>query len=280
MVRSVFIGVVSCFLIGITPAFAYEVPVNDGLVTQTQAFLTPAQEQDIEQRLLAYNRATTNEIAILLTDTLAGEAIADVGLQVGRKWGVGTEKNNGILLLAALQDREVTIQVGYGLEGAVPDIVAKGIIDQDIVPAFRDAQYAEGLLAAIDALEKHIGGEYTAERYEEQPVSLGQFGFLFVFIVLNFLGSFLARTKSFWMGGVLGGIFGVVLTVLYSWWLAIPLLVVLGFVFDFIVSRAPVNRRGRWGGGMGGFGGRGGGGGGFGGFGGGSFGGGGASGKW
>lgn len=266
-----------------TSSLAYEVPPNDGFVTQTFAAITPEQEQELEQILTAYRQQTSNEIAILLTDTLGGEAIADVGVQVGRAWRVGTaEDDNGILLLAALEDREMTIQVGYGLEGAVPDLVAKGIIDEDIIPAFTEGQYAEGLLAAVDSLQKHIGGEYTADRYTDREGSLGQFGFLFVFILLNFLGALLGRSKSWWLGGVLGGFFGIILTALFRWWIAIPVLTMLGLLFDFIVSRAPRGGRhgrgGYWGGG--GFGSGRGGGGGFGGFGGGSFGGGGASGKW
>jgi uncharacterized protein len=176
----------------------------------------------------------------------------------------------------------VTIQTGYGLEGAVPDLVAKGIIDTDIIPHFREAQYYEGIAAAIDSLQKHIGGEYTAERYEDPGEGPWPFLFFMGFMFLNFIGSFLARSKSWWMGGVLGFILGIILMALYSWWVAIPILVVLGLLFDYIVSRMPGGSgrrggfRGPWGGG--GFGG--GGGGGFGGFGGGSFGGGGASGKW
>jgi uncharacterized protein len=82
------------------------------------------------------------------------------------------------LILIALEDREVTIQTGYGLEGAVPDLVAKGIIDTDIIPHFREAQYYEGIAAAIDSLQKHIGGEYTAERYEDPGE--GPWPFLFL----------------------------------------------------------------------------------------------------
>ncbi|MDD4318949.1 MAG: TPM domain-containing protein [Candidatus Peribacteraceae bacterium] len=261
---------------------AFTVPPNDGFVTDSANVLTQQQKSELDATLAAYRNETSNEIAILLVPSLGGEAIDEVGVQVGRAWGVGAkEKNNGILVLAALEERQVTIQTGYGLEGAVPDIVAKGIIDEDIVPRFRDGKYYEGLLAATESLRKHIGGEYTADRYAEggMPDAAG-FVFFLGFMVLNFLGAFLARSKSWWMGGVLGGVFGLILTVMFSWWLAIPGLILLGLIFDFIVSRMPRSRHGRgrwWGGGLGGggFGGRGGGG-----FGGGSFGGGGASGRW
>jgi uncharacterized protein len=198
------------------------------------------------------------------------------------------EKSVVYPMMVALEEREITVQVGYGLEGALPDIVTKGIIEKDILPEFRNGKYYEGIDAGITAMQKHIGGEYTAERYTV-PETSGVFPFFLVFflIVLNFLSAWLARSRQFWVGGVMGGVFGVLLTILYGWWLAIIFFVLIGGGFDYWVSRFPQARRGRrggpWGGmGGGGFGGgsSGGSGGGFGGFGGGSFGGGGASGKW
>ncbi len=273
------------FLLGAVSAYAFEVPPYDGFVTDTSGKLSAEQKNQLEQTLQAYATETSNEIAVLMVNTLDGEDISEVGVEVGRKWGVGTQENdNGILILIALEDREVTIQTGYGLEGAVPDLVAKGIIDTDIIPAFREADYYGGISAAIDSLKKHIGGEYTAERYEESGEGFLPFLFFFGFMILQGLGAFLGRTKSWWLGGVLGFILGVILVIIFTWWIAIPGLVILGLIFDYIVSKTFGSSgrrggfRGPWGGG--GFGGGGSGGGGFGGFGGGSFGGGGASGKW
>lgn len=259
---------------------AFEVPPNDGFYTQAFGVLTQEEEQNVEQILSTYQQETSNEIAILMLESLSGSTIEEAGLETGRQWRVGTEENdNGILIIAALQERELRIEVGYGLEGAVPDITAKGIIDTVIGPKFAEARYAEGLLAGIDALQKHIGGEYEPDRYTKEEGGFWQFGFILLLVGGNFLAAVLGRTKSWWLGGVIGGVIGIVLTVLYAWWIAIPIFVVVGLVFDFVVSKNPP-RRGR--GGRGGFGGGfgGGGGGGFGGFGGGSFGGGGASGRW
>lgn len=268
---------------------AFAVPPNDGYVTDVAGVLSSGEKARITQTLTDYERQTSNQIAVLIIPSLSGASINEVGVEVGRSWGVGgKQKNNGILLLISMNDREMAILTGYGLEGAVPDIVAKGIIDQDITPRFREGKYADGILAGIDALEKHIGGEYTADRYASNasPSAIGPFVVFLLFVCVNFAGSFLARSKSWWLGGVLGGILGIVLTALFSWWLSIPGLVLLGLFFDYLVSKHPeAFRKGRrgggwwWGGRGGGFGG-GSGGGGFGGFGGGSFGGGGASGKW
>lgn len=256
-------------------------------MTDAAGILTPADDEALETILTEYRNATSNEIAIVIVPNLQGEAIEDVGLLIGRTWGVGSTKDNGILLLVSYEDRAVRIDVGYGLEGAVPDLVAKGIIETDIVPAFRDGKYADGMQSAVESLQRHIGGEYTAERYTEPSDSSGPLAFLFFFLFLFFqwIVAILGRTKSWWLGGVLGGVGGIVLAALYSFWLSIPILVFLGLLLDFIVSKTYKAHRknspwwagGGWGPGSGG---RGSGGGGFGGFGGGSFGGGGASGRW
>lgn len=265
------------------PVSAFDVPANDGFYTQTTPLMALAQEAEIERVLEEYERATSNQIAILVVESLGGEAPEDVALTVGRAWGVGAQgKDNGILIVIATADHVIRMEVGYGLEGAVPDLIAKAIAENDMAPAFREAKYHEGILAGIDALKKHIGGQYTADRYanQDEGFSFPLLIFLF-FIAVNFGGAWLGRSTSWWLGGVLGGILGITLAILFSWWLSIPVLVLLGLLFDYIVSKhppGPGGRGGYWGGGFGG--GRRGGGGGFGGFGGGGFGGGGATGRW
>lgn len=271
-------------------AYAYDVPPNDGLVTvgtsASTDVMTRDQRDQLEKKLIAYDRETSNQIAIAIVQSLQGEAIEEVALQIARKWGVGSAKNNGILLLFSYDDREVRVEVGYGLEGAVPDIVASGIINTDMIPHFREGDYYSGFDAAISSLQKHIGGEYTADRYDKEVSSgFAPYAYFFAFILFQWLFVILGRTKSWWLGGVLGGIGGVVLVGLYGWWLSIPLLTIFGLLFDFVVSKNFHSKGktkwwagGGWGPGGGFGGGRGGGG--FGGFGGGGFGGGGASGRW
>lgn len=262
---------------------AFDVPANDGYYTQLAPILSAEQEAVIEGMLQEEERQSSNQIAILVVESLADDSIEEVANTVFRAWGIGQEdKNNGILILVATADHQMRIEVGYGLEGAVPDIAAKGILDRDIAPPFREGKYYEGLLAGIGALRKHIAGEYTAERYtsEESGVEFLPFFFFFLFVILNFAGAWMARSRSWWAGGVLGGIFGIILTVVWSFWIAIPMFVLLGLSFDYLVSRHGSmysgRRRGRgfWGGGGWGSGG------GFGGFGGGSSGGGGTTGRW
>lgn len=269
----------ACLLAPVGVVHAFDPPPNDGFVTDAAGVLDTADEALIEQDLMQYREETSNEIAVLIVQTLDGEPIADAAIEAGRKWGVGTKEDNGILLLIAYEDREVFLATGYGLEGAVPDLVAKGIIDEEIIPHFREGDYAAGIRAGVDALKKHIGGEYTADRYSQEE-SDGAWPFLFfmAFALFDLLAAFLARSKSWWAGGIVGGVAGVVLLAMFGWWIGIPVLVALGLLLDFVLSKTGYSHR-VFRGGRGGSSGRRGGGG-FGGFGGGSFGGGGASGRW
>jgi len=263
---------------------AYEVPPNDGFVTDTADILSDAQELQLESMLDAYARQTTNVLAIVTVKSLS-EPIEDVANLIGREWGVGTAQfDNGIVLLLAYQDRALRIEPGYGLEGAVPDIVAQGIGDNEMLPYFRDGEYFEGFVAGIDALTKHIAGEYSIDRYESGP----DFGPLFpylpyvIFFVFSWLGSILGRTKPWWLGGVIGFVCGVVITFFFALWLSIPILSLLGLLFDYSVSRN-YKKRGKtswWAGGSWGPGGSSGRGSSFSSFSGGSFGGGGATSRW
>ena len=279
------LGLATLFLLVLPAYAAITIPVNDGFVTDDAGLLTPEEETALENDLTNYRAETSNEIAVVTVKTLSGYVASDVAVEIGRKWGVGTEKDNGILLLVSYEDRQIWISTGDGMEGAVPDIVAHGIAEKDIAPDFREGRYYDGIAAGIEALKKHIGGEYTAERYDQENDSGGAVAwiFFFVFILFNWCAALFARSKSWWLGGVFGGVFGIILTVLYSWWISIPALVLIGLFFDYILSKAGPGRGGRRGGpwsGGGGWGGRGGSGGGFGGFGGGNFSGGGGGSKW
>lgn len=227
----------------LTFAQGFVVPLNDGFVTDEVGILSEAEEQQLEQALSTYRAETSNELAILIIPTLEGRADSDVAVEVIRDWGIGTaENNNGVLLLHAYEDRRIYIGVGYGLEGALPDLVVDGIIQTDMVPDFQTGDYAAGFTKAIDSLTKHIGGEYTAERYENSSSSAGTWLFIF-FVLLQPIAAWLGSTKQWWQGGVVGLIGGIILVISFSWWLSIPILVVLGLLFDYIVSKSGISTK-------------------------------------
>ncbi|WP_233454842.1 TPM domain-containing protein [Hymenobacter negativus] len=229
------------------------------LVNDLAGLMQGSEADQLERKLVAYNDSTSSQIAVVTVPTLDGDDIADYAQKLYEGWGIGRKgKNNGILILVAKQEHTARIQTGYGLEGAVPDALAKRIISNTLVPAFRQNQYYAGLDRATDQLIALAKGEYQADPADAQRQDRGDrtgSGFPFWIIILVMVIVFtMIRNRG--GGGGRGN---------------------RGFGGGFV---PPIIFGGGFGGGGGGWGGGGGGGGGFGGFGGGSSGGGGASGSW
>jgi uncharacterized protein len=223
------------------------------LVTDVAGVLTPEQKQALENKLVAIDDSSSNQIAVVIIPSLDGYPKEEYATKLFRDWGIGNKKtNNGVLLLIAVNDRQIRIEVGYGLEGAIPDITALNIIDNDIKPAFKAGNYYEGIDQATDNIAKAAVGEYKVAKAKKSK-SRGSGGFLIILIII-----FLVLRNGRGGGGsnIGGSGFSDVAT---------------GMLLGSLLGGG-----GRHGGG-GGFGG---GGGGFGGFGGGSSGGGGAGGSW
>ncbi len=228
------------------------------LVNDFANILTAEQEHALENKLVAYNDSTSSQIAVVTINSLEGYDIAEYGIALGREWQVGgKEFSNGIVLLVAKDDRKVRIEVGYGLEGAIPDITGKAIIDNDITPNFKLGNYYRGLDKATDDIIKAAAGEYKAPQGYGKKKGKGiGFGTIIFILIMIFL--FSGR------GGGRGG--GVASRRGFND-------VGAGWIIGSLLGGAGRGSGGGWSGG-------GGGGGGFGGFGGGGFGGGGASGSW
>ena len=233
------------------------------LVTDFTGTLTQGQQQALENKLVAFNDSTSTQIAVVIIKSVGQYDIGEYATQLGRKWGIGQQgKNNGILMLIAVGDRKVTIQTGYGAEGAVPDITTHEIIDNDVTPNFKQGNYYAGIDAGTNSLIKYMKGEYKAPAKAKQQ-AVGGGGSAFIVIIIVIVVIILMRRGGGGGNQVIGGRGGSS----PFWW----------FLAGSALGRGS---GGGWGGG-GGFGGGGdSGGGGFGGFGGGSFGGGGSSGSW
>ncbi|MBC7829253.1 MAG: TPM domain-containing protein [Chitinophagaceae bacterium] len=234
------------------------------LVNDQADVLSPDEESRLERKLVAYDDSTSNQVVILTIQTLEGYPIEEYALKIFRDWGIGNKTtNNGVLILAVIEDRQVRIEVGYGLEGAIPDITANQIIRNDIAPGFRSNNYYEGFDKASESVIKAAAGEYKApEGYRTRTGKSGKGigGMIVAFIVIIFILSNINRR-----GGGGGGF--------------MSRRGYRGLVGPSILASLLGGGGGGWGG-SGGGGGWSGGGGGFGGFGGGSSGGGGASGSW
>lgn len=224
------------------------------LVTDLAGVLSPEQKQALENKLVAIDDSSSNQIAVVILPTLEGNPIEEYATKLFRTWGIGNKKSrNGVLLLIAIQDKKIRIETGYGLEGALPDITCNSIIDNDIKPAFREQAYYEGIDKATDNIAKAAVGEYKVKR-ERQAKGKGSNLLLFLFIVFIIVA--ILGKKGGGGSNIGGGGFSDIAT---------------GMLLGSLLGGGGRSGGSDWGGG---------GGGGFGGFGGGSSGGGGASGGW
>jgi uncharacterized protein len=217
-------------------------------------FISSGEAQELETRLVNFAETTSNQIVVVVVDDLGGYEPWEYAAKLGDKWKVGHEKeDNGIILLikptGGKGERKTFIATGRGLEGAIPDLTCNEIVENELLPNFKEGNFYAGILAAVDVLESLSKGEYNSDQYAQKNAKKdGVVTFLVIFVIIIIVVIIIAkngRGGGFTMGG--GGIyFG----------------------------------GGGYRGGGGGWGGGSSGGGGFGGFGGGSFGGGGSGGSW
>ena len=241
-------------------------PSPPRLVNDFTNTLTASQANNLEYKLRNYNDTTSTQIAVVFVNDLQGTTAADLAYQIGEKWGVGTKENNGIVILVKPKNEtkgEVFISVGYGLEQYIPDALAKRIIENQMIPAFKYNDYYGGVNNAIDSIIKLASGGFSSDKSTEEDseaaalifIIIGMAAMILYIKLANKVGRTISSGKddsSFWRT---------------LFWLS---------VFSNSSNRhRHHNHWNNFSGGSGGFGG-----GGFSGFGGGSFGGGGAGGSW
>ncbi|MBS1597586.1 MAG: TPM domain-containing protein [Bacteroidetes bacterium] len=236
-------------------------PAQQRLVNDYAHVMTQDQINSLEEKLVAYDDSTSIQIAVVTFTTIGGKSIDDVALEILRNWGVGNKKtNNGVVIVASIQDRKIFISTGGGMEQSVPDITTKEIIEEEIVPNFRETNYYRGLDLATDAIIKAAAGQYQAPAgYRDRHRGGGGGNILGVIIFIIIIIVLIAGRGGGGRGGMMNR---------------------TGFFPWMIASMLSDRGGGGWSGGGGGGWSGGGGGGGFGGFGGGSGGGGGAGGSW
>jgi len=286
------------FVLFASYASGLEVPELKARVNDYADILAPSTEQQLEAVLADLENTDSTQIAVLTIPSLEGEDIEGFSIRVAEKWKIGQKKtDNGALLIISKNDRALRIEVGYGLEGKLTDLVSGRIIKDVIVPYFRMGDFDGGVTSGVQAMIQTVRGEYTADkrllRKEGRPSSgAGLFPILMMLFLVNMLG----RVKRP-LGAVSGGIlFPIIAAMIFGPGLFMLLMIPIGIIGGLFLSlfggplsfasaiNSGRNKNNHWrsGGGFGGFGGGFGSGGGFGGFsgGGGGFGGGGASGRW
>ncbi len=251
-------------------------------ITDLSATLSQNQLAQLDSTLRALETNKGSQIAILLVPTTAPETIEQYAIRVAEQWQLGRKGiDDGLLILVALKDRATRLEVGYGLEGVIPDAIAKRVINEIMLPHFRDNDYYTGLVAGVDRLARLIEGEPLPEPASQQNGGAdGEGNTLIALMVATVV---LAGMMRALFGQLLGATIVSTIIGVATWLLFSSLIFTLiAAIFVFIFTLASGGHGGSGFGGMGGNGmGRSGGfgGGGFGG-GGGGFGGGGASGRW
>lgn len=275
-------------------ALGYKSPGSPtGFVNDYAELLKPEEHSLLEEKLSAFQAKTGNEIVVVTVKSLGGDTIENFAEKLFKEWGIGKAKeDNGVLLLIAKEDRAIRIEVGYGLEGQLTDILSSHLIREILIPAFQKEEFFAGINIATNKMMQTLSGEEVSSVNSSNSTadfssisSIGDLLFFGFFIFISFFSSILGRSKSWWAGGVVSLVIAVILGFIFTITFALisaVILVPLGLLFDYLVSKNYKNsiankKRPPWwlgGGGLGG-GGRG-----FGGFGGGLSGGGGASGRW
>jgi uncharacterized protein len=196
-------------LLAAAAAAALDVPSLRSRVNDYAGVMSAAQAQALESRLGQFETETGHQVAVLTIPTLDGEDIEGFSIRVAENWKVGKKGfDNGVILVVAVKDRRVRLEVGYGLEGVLPDAIANRIIRDYIVPRFRSQEYTAGIIAGVDAVLKVIKNEPlppSARSSERQQganfnfiamlaVTLAMFG------LMAFASTAKRRRNSMWAG--------------------------------------------------------------------------------
>lgn len=280
------------FVIGLSAAQAQQaVPALTAHVVDTTGILAAAQREALEARLGAFEQSSGAQVVLLLVPSTQPEDIASYANRVANTWKIGRKDiGDGLLLIVAVEDRKLRIEVAKTLEGAIPDLAAKRIIDEAIAPRFKQGDYAGGIDAGVTRIMGLIRGEALPEPSQQSSQNAGGFDWMelgiFLFVAVPVIGAVARGILGNRLGAVAtGGVAGGIAMVLTASLLIAGLAGVAAMIFALVQNtpgkggsgwRQSGNNAG-WGHG-GGFGG--GGGGGFSSGGGGDFGGGGASGDW
>jgi uncharacterized protein len=178
-----------------------EVPEFHRRVIDRSGTLSTRETQELEAKLAQFEQETSNQVVVLVIPSLNGESIEDYSLRVAEKNKFGKkERNNGVLLLIAKDDRKLRIEVGYGLEGALPDALAGQIIRREITPYFRQGDYSGGIDAGVDAIIAATKGEYKGEG-KSGPRGFPLVPLLFILPIVLFLLNLMRRGRRYYIGG-------------------------------------------------------------------------------
>lgn len=204
------------------PLLALDVPVLKGRVNDYAVMLSPGTVASLEARLADFERSDSTQIVVLTVPSLQGEVLEEFSMRVAESWKIGQAKqDNGVILLIAKEERKIRIEVGYGLEGSLTDLLAGRIIDGIITPAFKAGDFDRGVTEGVDAIMEAVRGEYRAvtnriAKKEGPDTGKTMTPFFFALIFIWIIGK---------IRRILGGITG-----------AVILPIIAGIVFGFTLQ--------------------------------------------
>ncbi len=190
-------------LLSLPLAAEVEVPELKNWVTDYTQTLTPEQVSELSGLLKIHFDSTSNQVVFMMMSSLDGYPLEEYALQVAEKNKIGTkENNNGVLFLVIKKDRLLRIEVGYGLEGALPDATASYIIRKEVVPFFKEGDYYGGIKIGITSIIRAIAGEYNIRQEDkEEKFPAGRIIFFIIFILLSLLLGGGRRRRGVYVGG-------------------------------------------------------------------------------
>jgi uncharacterized protein len=208
------LALISLFLIAAVSAYALDVPPYRSPVTDLGGVLNDQQRQQLEQKILDYRTQSTNEIGVLIVNSLEGDDIENYAHDAYAKWGIGKKgKDNGVLFVMSVADRKARLEVGYGLEGELTDLESGRIVARNspMASAFRANDYYGGVDAVIDGIIQAIGGEYDPPQSENAgghnpiPFAVVMIIAAAIFIMRIFGGGMRGGFRGPFGGGWVGG---------------------------------------------------------------------------
>ena len=190
LICSFFILLLTC-----STATALNIPSPTGYVNDNANIISQTVELKLEQFLQDFDKSDSTQITVLTVPTLDGEALEEYSLKVFDSWKIGQKgKDNGALLLVAKTEKKIRIEVGYGLEGRLTDLLAGRIIDNEISPKFKQGDFDGGIVAGIVGIAEAVRGEYTGTgKSRNSKKKSSPLGLLFL---LFFLGPLLSRISG------------------------------------------------------------------------------------
>ena len=210
-------------------------------------------ESELEKKLYNYFASTTHQIVVVIVNNIDGDYIENYSIKLTEKIKAGSEKNdNGIILLIAKDDKQMRLEVGYGLEGVLTDSRSSYITNNIIKPEFKNGNYTAGIKNGVEEIIKITSQENYGKGIDEKSKNNSNILLKIlskfppeVFLIIFFLGfgaiqwfiSVLGRTKSWWLGGIVGFLISVILFYLVIQSLFIFLITLFGFLFDYLISK-------------------------------------------